>query len=288
MKVLISADMEGTAGIVDRPHTAIPDRAGLTGMQNNAAEYDWARRLMTEEVNAAIAGAFDGGATEVWVTDAHGSMRNLLPVALHREARYVSGSPKGLCMMEGLDESFGAVMFTGYHGKAGTPASVLAHTYIGLIQDVRINGTSVGEYGINAALAGHFGVPVVLVTGDDTVVEQARGLLGEDLIGVEVKRGLSTFAAVHMHPEKARDAIRAGAAEAIQRARAGRVRPYQPKAPIRFEVDIQSPDLADLAALPPGVTRTGPRSVVYEDQDMLRVFRAWRAMLNAMLTRTPL
>lgn len=288
MKILISADMEGTAGIVDRPHTAIPDRGGLTGVQQNAAEYDWARRLMTEEVNAAVAGAFEGGATEVWVTDAHGSMRNLLPLALHREARYVSGSPKTLCMMEGLDETFGAVMFTGYHGKAGTPASVLAHTYIGLIQDVRINGTSVGEYGINAALAGHFRVPVVLVTGDNTVVEQARGLLGEDLIGVEVKRGLSTFAAVHLHPEKARDAIRAGAAEAVQRARASRVRPFLPQAPIRLDIDVVSPDIADLAALPPGVARTGPRSVAYEEQDMLRVFRAWRAMLNGMLTRTPL
>jgi D-amino peptidase len=285
MKVLISADMEGTAGIVDRPHTAIPDRGTV---QNNAAEYDWARRLMTEEVNAAVTGAFEGGATEVWVTDAHGSMRNLLPLALHRDARYVSGSPKALCMMEGLDETFGAVMFTGYHGKAGTPASVLAHTYIGLIQDVRINGTSVGEYGINAALAGHFRVPVVLVTGDNTVVEQARGLLGEDLIGVEVKRGLSTFAAVHMHPEKARDAIRAGAAEAVQRARASRVKPFQPKTPIRLDIDVVSPDMADLASLPPGVARTGPRSVAYEDQDMLRVFRAWRAMLNAMLSRTPL
>jgi D-amino peptidase len=285
MKVLISADMEGTAGIVDRPHTAIPDRGTV---QNNAAEYDWARRLMTEEVNAAVTGAFEGGATEVWVTDAHGSMRNLLPLALHRDARYVSGSPKALCMMEGLDETFGAVMFTGYHGKAGTPASVLAHTYIGLIQDVRINGTSVGEYGINAALAGHFRVPVVLVTGDNTVVEQARGLLGEDLIGVEVKRGLSTFAAVHMHPEKARDAIRAGAAEAVQRARAARVKPFQPKTPIRLDIDVVSPDMADLASLPPGVARTGPCSVAYEDQDMLRVFRAWRAMLNAMLSRTPL
>ena len=283
MKVLISADMEGTAGIVDRPHTAIPDR-GI--VQHNAAEYDWARRLMTEEVNAAVAGAFEGGATDVWVTDAHGSMRNLLPPALHRDARYVSGSPKALCMMEGLDETVGAVMFTGYHGKAGTPASVLAHTYINLIQDVRINGTSVGEYGINAALAGHFRVPVVLVTGDNTVVEQARGLLGEDLIGVEVKRGLSTFAAVHLHPEKARDAIRAGAREAVQRA--PRVKPFQPKAPIRLDIDVVGPDMADLASLPPGVARTGPRSVAYEDGDMLRVFRAWRAMLNAMLTRTPL
>jgi len=284
MKVLISADMEGTAGVVDRAHTAIPDRAPSSGIQNNAAEYDWARRLMTEEVNAAIAGAFDGGATEVWVTDAHGSMRNLLPLALHREARYVSGSPKMLCMLEGLDDSFGAVMFTGYHGAAGTPSSVLAHTYIGIIQDARLNRVSMGEYGINAAVAGHFGVPVVLVTGDNTVVAQARGLLGPDLVGVEVKRAVGTHAAVHLHPEKAREAIRAGAAEAARRS--GRLRPYRVPTPVRLEVDIVTPDLTDLAALLPGVTRTGPRSVAFEGPDVLTVFKAWRAMLNVMMTRT--
>jgi len=286
MKVLISADMEGTAGIVDRAHTAIPDRAATGGIQHNAAEYDWARRLMTEEVNAAIAGAFEGGATEVWVSDAHGSMRNLLPLALHREAKYVSGSPKALCMLEGLDETFGAVMFTGYHGSAGTPASVLAHTYIGIIQDVRLNGVSMGEYGINAAVAGHFGVPVALVTGDNTVVAQAHGLLGPDVVGVEVKRAVGTHAAVHLHPEKAREAIRAGAMEAIRRA--PRLRPYRVPLPLRFEVDIVSRDLADLASLLPGVTRVRPRSVAYESPDMLNAFKAWRAMLNVMLSRTAL
>jgi len=285
MKVLISADMEGTAGIVDRSHTAIPDRAAITGLQHNASEYEWARRLMTEEVNAAVAGALEGGATDVWVTDAHGTMRNLLPLALHREARYVSGSPKMLCMLEGLDRSVGAVMFTGYHGSAGTPASVLAHTYIGIIQDVRLNGTSMGEYGINAALAGHFKVPVVMVSGDNTVVAQTRGLLGPDLVGVEVKRAVGTFAAVHLHPEKAREAIRAGAAEGLRRL--PRLRPYALPSPVRLEVDVVRPDLADLAGLLPGVARPGARSVAYEGPDMLDVYKAWRAMLNVMMTRFP-
>jgi D-amino peptidase len=285
MKVLISADMEGTAGIVDRAHTAIPDRAALTGMQHNAGEYEWARQLMTEEVNAAVVGAFQGGATEVWVTDAHGSMRNLVPHALHREARYVSGTPKMLCMLEGLDETFGAVMFTGYHGRAGTAASVLAHTFIGIIQDARLNGVSMGEYGINAAVAGHFRVPVALVSGDNTVVAQARGLLGPDVVGVEVKRALGTHAAVHLHPEKARAAIQDGAAEAIRRA--PRLLPYQVAAPVRLEVDVVGPDLADLAGLLPGVTRLSARSVVYEAGDMLNVFKAWRALLNVMMSRTP-
>jgi D-amino peptidase len=186
-------------------------------------------------------------------------------------------------MLEGLDETFGAVLFTGYHGRAGTPASVLAHTYIGIIQDVRLNGVAMGEYGINAAVAGHFNVPVALVSGDNTVVAQVHTLLGPDVVGVEVKRGLGTTAAVHLHPEKARDAIRAGAAEAVRRA--PRLRPYRVSLPVRLEVDIVGPDLADLASLLPGVVRVGPRSVAYDGPDVLTMFKAWRAMLNVMMTR---
>ena len=283
MKVLISADMEGTAGVVDPVQTAIPDRGAHYAIQNNAAEYDWARRLMIGEVNAAVAGALDGGATEVWVADAHGSMRNLLPEALHQEARYVSGSPKLHCMLEGIDATFGAVLCTGYHGQAGTPASVLAHTYIGVIQDVRLNTTSVGEYGINAALAGHYGVPIAMISGDDTVVMQARSLLGPDLVGIEVKRALGTYAAIHVHPEKARAAIQQGAAEAVRRA--PRLARFVPQTPIRLEVEVVNPHLADLASLIPSIARTGPRTVAWEAGDMLTAFRTWRAMLNVMMTR---
>ena len=163
---------------------------------------------------------------------------------------------------------------------------MLAHTYIGIIHDVRLNGVSMGEYGINAAVAGHFGVPVALVTGDNTVVAQAHGLLGGDVVGVEVKRAVGTHAAVHLHPEKAREAIRAGAIEAIRRA--PRLRPYRVPLPLRFEADIVSPDLADLASLLPGVTRVRPRTVAYESPDVLNAFKAWRAMLNVMMSRTPL
>ncbi|SRR5579871_268857 len=285
MKVLISADMEGTAGIVHSAHVTPPDHAGESGIRNNAVEFDWARRLMTEEVNAAVNGALEGGATEVWVTEGHGAMRNLLPPALHPEARYVSGRPKFLGQLEGLDRSFGAVMFTGYHGRAGTPASILAHTFIGIIQEIRLGGIAVGEYGVNAALAGHFGVPVAFVSGDNTVVAQVHELLGADVVGVEVKRALSSTSAVHLHPEKARAEIRAGAAEAVRRA--PRLRPYLPKSPIRFEVDVAKPDLADLATLCHGVTREGPRTIAYEGTDMLDVWKAWLVIRNVMNSRMP-
>ena len=240
---------------------------------------------MIEEVNGAVSGVLDGGATEVWVTEGHGGMRNLLPAALHPAARYVSGRPKFLGQLEGLDPSFGAVLFTGYHGRAGTPASILAHTFIGLIHEIRIGGVPVGEYGVNAALAGYFGVPVVLVSGDNTVVAQVHDLLGPDVVGVEVKRALSSTAAAHLHPENARSAIRAGAAEAVRRA--PHLLPFVPAAPIRFEVDVIKPDLADLAALCHGVARTGPRSVAYEGPDMLDVWKAWLVMRNVMNSRMP-
>ncbi|HVI86187.1 MAG TPA: M55 family metallopeptidase [bacterium] len=285
MKVLISADMEGTAGIVDSAQTAPPDRAHEFGIQNSSAEFEWARRLMTEEANAAVAGALEGGATEVWVTDAHGSMRNLLPLALHPEARYVGGRPKLLGQLEGLDNTFGAVLFTGYHGRAGTPASILAHTYIGIIQGIRLGGVPVGEYGVNAALAGYFGVPVALVTGDNTVVAQVRDLLGPDVVGVEVKKAVSTTAAASLHPEKARAAIRAGAAEAVRRA--PRLRPFLPAPPIRLEVDVTKPDLADLASLCKGVRRTGSHGIAYEGPDMMDVWKTWLVMRNVMNSRMP-
>jgi D-amino peptidase len=273
MKVLISADMEGTAGVVDGVQT------------DDSTEFEWARRLMTEEVNAAVTGALEGGAREVWVTDAHGSYRNLLPLALHPESRYVSGRPRFLGQIEGLDNTFGAVLFTGYHGRAGTPASVLAHTFIEIIRRIRLGEEEVGEYGMNAALAGYFGVPVALVTGDNTVVAQLRALIGPDVVGVEVKKALGTTAAVSLHPEKARAAIRAGAAEAVRRA--PRLRPFVPAAPIRLEVEVSKTDLADLAALCHGVQRVGPHTVAYQSGDMFDVWRTWVVMRNVMNSRMP-
>jgi len=160
---------------------------------------------------------------------------------------------------------------------------VLAHTYIGIIQDVRLNGVSMGEYGINAAVAGHFGVPVALITSDNTVVAQAHGLLGRDVVAWKSSGPWAPTPAVHLHPEKAREAIKAGAIEAVLRA--PRLRPYRVPLPLRFEVDIVSPDLADLAGLLPGVRRVGPRSVAYEGPDVLDAFKGWRAMLNVMMSR---
>lgn len=186
-KVYISVDMEGISGINGDDQTA----AG-------AAEYGRARKLMAEDANAAIRGAFEGGATDVLVNDSHGGQRNLLPEDLDPRARLISHSFKRHGMMEGLDESFDAVIFVGYHAKADSPRGVFAHTGAGVVKDLIVNGKSVGEGGMNAVLAAWYGVPVVMVTGDDVAVEQQKET-APGVRGVVVKRAINTRA-VELRP----------------------------------------------------------------------------------------
>src|SRR5687767_12888682 len=181
-KVYISVDMEGISGVVGDDQTS-------TGQP----EYGRSRKLMAEDANAAIRGAFAGGAAEVVVNDSHGSQRNLLPEDLDPRARLISHSFKRYGMMEGLDETFDAVIFVGYHAKAETPRGLFAHTGSGVLRDLTINGKSVGEGGMNAMLAAWYGVPVVMVTGDDVAVEQQKETV-PGVRGVVVKRAINTRA----------------------------------------------------------------------------------------------
>ena len=172
MKVLISADMEGTCGVSSWVQVT-PSENASAGEPHNQGEYDRARHRMTAEVNAAIEGALEGGADEVIVNDSHDGMRNLIADSLHPSCRFISGNDKPLSMMQGVDlEDIGCAFFTGYHAKAGTPGGPLAHTWSGWVNDVRFDGRSTGEFGINAAIAGHFGVPITLVVGDEKAVAQ--------------------------------------------------------------------------------------------------------------------
>src|SRR5688572_25794235 len=249
MKVLISADMEGTCGVVSWVQV-MPPEVARHSEPTSLDEYTRTRERMTAEVNAAVEGALAGGADEVIVNDSHDGMRNLLPDKLHPAVRFVSGSDKPLGMMQGVDlAGVGAVFYTGYHAKAGTPAAPLAHTWTGWLNDVRIDGRSTGEFGINAIVAGHFGVPVVLVTGDIEAVAQTRELLGEQVVGVVVKEGLSTFAAVHLHPVRAQELIRAGAAEATRRTIAGQGNPWPLPSGARVELEFEHQARADQAIL---------------------------------------
>jgi D-amino peptidase len=221
-RVYVSVDMEGISGINGEDQTA-----------PGQAEYGRARKLMAEDANAAIRGAFDGGASDVLVNDSHGGQRNLLPEDLDSRARLISHSFKRYGMMEGLDETYDAVVFVGYHAKADTPRGLFAHTGSGVVRNVTINGRSVGEGGMNAALAAWYGVPVVVVTGDDVAVDQVK----EDVPsvrGVVVKRAINTRA-VELKPlQQARreiqEAVRAGVSSATKAA---------PQKQARYQVTVQ-------------------------------------------------
>jgi D-amino peptidase len=206
-KVYISVDMEGISGVNG------DDQTGPGG-----AEFARARKLMAEDANAAIRGAFEGGATDVLVNDSHGFQRNLLPEDLDPRARIISHTFKRHGMMEGLDETFDAIIFVGYHAKADSPRGVFAHTGSGVVKDLQINGRSMGEGGMNAALAQWYGVPVVMVTGDDVAVEQQKESV-PGVRGVVVKRAIN-MRAVELKPlAAARREIQAAARESVAASR---------------------------------------------------------------------
>jgi len=251
---------------------------------SSTREYERARERMTHEVNAAIEGALAGGADEVIVNDSHDGMRNLIPEQLHPSCRFISGNDKPLGMMQGVDlEGIGAVFYTGYHAKAGTPNAPLAHTWTGWVNDVRVNGRSTGEFGINAIVAGHFGVPVTLVSGDNRAVEQTRELLGDAVVGVVVKEGLSTFSALHLHPKKAQQLIREGAESAVRAA--SEVEPFKLPGGAAIEVEFEHQTRADQAAYIPGVERGGERFVAFRPADGIEFIHTFRAITKAAAVR---
>ena len=206
LKVFISVDMEGISGVIDR-----------TDVRPGDGDYQYFRMVMTKETNAAIEGALQAGATEVIVRDSHATARNILPEELHTEAKLLRGWIGGpLGMMDGIDETFDAVIFIGYHAKAGTADAVLDHTMSSAsITDVNINGISCPELGYNGMIAGHFKVPVVFLSGDRSACDQAKDILG-NIETVSVKKGIGA-AALNLHPEKSRELIKEGVKKALGR-----------------------------------------------------------------------
>ncbi|MEQ4725021.1 M55 family metallopeptidase [Nonomuraea sp. B19D2] len=258
IKVLISVDMEGIAGIVH------PAETTPTG-----GDYERGRALMTAAANAVVAGVLDAApAAEVLVADSHGPYRNILPEDLDRRARLIRGKPRELGMLAGLQAGAQAAMFVGYHARAGASGAVLAHTIADAILDVRIAGRSHGEIGINTLLAGSYGVPVVLASGDDAACEEFTALVPDGLT-VPVKRGLGQYAADTLHPQEACDRLRQGASQAVSRR--DEHRPVAASRPLDIEVDLHQPRTADLAALIPGIARTG-RTVTFAAEDMTAAY----------------
>jgi D-amino peptidase len=270
MRVYVSVDMEGVAGIVDWAQ-CIAD----------GEDYALGRDLLVGEVNAAIDGALAGGATHVLVNDAHSVMRNLPPGALRGRASYLSGRFKPWYMMEGLDATYDAALFIGYHAAMATPG-VLSHTYNPrAITNVAINGVTTGEAGLNALVAAHFGVPVAVITGDQFVGPEAAPFC-PGIVAVQVKTSISRYAASHEHPLTARDMIRDG----VQNALAGlaAIAPPSIDMPGAIDVDFLSPDMAAQAAWVRGVERTDSRSVRLTGDDPLALFQAFITLV--FLTRS--
>jgi len=261
MKVLISVDMEGISGIV-HPTETNPDRY----------DYERGRALMTAEANAVIAGVFDAEPDAVvWVADAHGPFRNLLPEDLDRRAHLVRGKPRPLGMLAGLDEHTDAVLFIGYHARASAGPAVLAHTMSDAILDVRVAGRSLGEIGLNAAMAGHLDAPVVLLSGDDTACTEFSELV-PSAVTVAVKQTLGQAAAVALHPQEVRERLRRAAADAI--ARRASIPPPRMAGPLDVEIDLYGPYMVDLAVLVPGVARVGGgRTVAFRAADFADAYR---------------
>ncbi len=266
MKILISADMEGITGVVASDHVS-----------RDGKDYERARLWMTHEVNAAIRGAFAGGAAEVIVNDSHASMKNILVDELHPDAQLITGSPKPLSMMEGMDETVNAVFFVGYHARKGTAFGVLDHTYSGTdVVRYLVNDVELGETGQNALIAGAFGVPVVLVTGDTRVTVEARELLG-NIETVAVKDGISRYAAKTLHPSKAHALIEEAAMKAVQRI--GEIKPLTMVGPYSLEIELAQSSMADMAELIPGVERIAARVVRFTHADYITAYKCFRAII---------
>jgi D-amino peptidase len=241
MKVLISTDIEGVAGVFHPQQT-----------RSGNPEYERARLLMTHEANAAIAGAFDAGATEVLVNDSHGDFRNMPPDLLDARAQMVMGKPRYLSMMAGVDEAVNAVCMIGYHSRA-QGRGILAHTINSFaFARVFFNDLEVGEAGIYGALAGEYGVPVVMASGDDVFIEEHRAMFPHAIF-VQTKRATGQTSGISLSPAQACSAIRAGVAAALaQRATA---HPLLLTLPIGVRVQTQTPALADLFCQWPGLQR---------------------------------
>ncbi len=265
MRLYISCDMEGTAGVC----------SWLQCDPSNTHEYPIYRRYMSQEVRAAIDGARKAGADEIVVNDSHWNMRNVLWDELPADVRMISGGRKPLSMTQGLGSGFGGAFFTGYHARAGDKDGVLAHTYDDeTIYNVRVNGVACSEALLNAAMAGYYDIPLLLVTGDRVVVEHVHEHMPW-VKGVIVKDGIGNYATNSMTPQAAQAAIRDAAMQAVRDA--SKAKPFTFEPPLTLEIDTTRVEQADFIELMPGYQRTGGRTVRFESSDYPSIFRAFVA-----------
>jgi D-amino peptidase len=264
MRVLIMTDMEGVSGIVVWEQ-----------VEGGKPLYEECRKLYTEEINAAVRGAKSAGATEIVVVDCHGAgggwqFNSLVPELLDPHCEWVNHHPWSR-YTELLEQGCDAALLVGMHARAGTPDGVLCHTISSTTwRNLYFNGQPVGETGINAALCGHYQCPVLLVTGDEATCREARELLGDGLVTVAVKRGLSRFSARNKPPVLARQLIEAGARQALKHLKA--VKPYRPKSPATITIDLATVDKAAEFRGRHGVQIVEPLKVVSKGRNWME---AW-------------
>ncbi len=267
MKIYISSDMEGVVGAV----TA--EQLGPTGF-----EYQRFREFMTQEVNAAIEAAFETGATEVVVSDSHGNGQNLLIEKLPKNILLVRAFPRPLMMMQGIDATFDGVIFLGYHASTTNSQGVRAHTMSSArLADVRLNNISMSEGGVNAAIAGHFNVPIIMVSGDDAAVKEVTALLG-DVEGAVVKWNYGFHSAMTMMPEAAYALIREKVKKAIGRIKA--FKPYKLKTPVQLDVRFKSYRPSEVLSYLSIIERTDAHSIRFMGKDIIEVSKFMEFILT--------
>lgn len=275
MKILIAADMEGITGVVHGDHT-----------NSSHAEYGRFRMLMTQDVNAAIRGALAAGADEVIVSDGHGDNRNILLEHLDPRALLNSGTPRPLSMVEGIDGGVDGVLFIGYHARVGTPNAILDHTWSSARVDgvwiVQADGRwqPIGEIGLNAAVCGHFGVPVLMISGDQTACAEAETLLGPIETAI-VKRATGRTSAECLPSRVTAEIIEQTAARAVGHLFADvPPKPFVLTPPITAVIEFIRSEMADAAALLPGARRLEGKRVQYTAQEMPEAYRGFRALVS--------
>lgn len=261
MKIYISADIEGISGVIDGTFTSI-----------GAPNYERGRRLMTGEVNAAIRGIKRAGATEILVNDSHGPMTNIIIEDLDEDVYLISGNKKLLGMMEGVDETFDAVILIGYHGRHNTSA-VLAHTYNGAaVSEIKVNGQVVGEFEFNSLLAGYFRVPVVMVSGDNILNAQAKEF-NNNVEGIEVKTAHTRYVAKNINPKKVHKLLEDGAFKVLSSNYKENIKPSVMKGKVELEIAFLNSGMAEATLCIPGVELIAPNRVRYVAKDMLEAYK---------------
>lgn len=270
MKIFISADIEGIAGVATNVQLKKND------------EYQRFRKLMTQEVNAAIVGAFNGGASEVVVADGHGNMSNIFIEDLDERARLVSGNNRVMCQLEGLDESFDGIMFVGHHGReAGSERTTISHTLAGVcVGEMKINGKVVGETEMNAGAAGDFDVPTIFISGDDAYVDEVKETL-PDVEAVVTKYGIDRFAAELISPNQIRKTIEEKAEASVRRIK--EFTPYKVEGPITFEIEFKGSQQALMTTTIPSVEMIGPKTIRFTCDDYITAYKhMWGVVIIGM------